>query len=100
MAADDALVAVDTMAAALARVAPDVREALIAVTTATSTVRRRPSPPVDTEPEPAATVPGVPASRAGRRLRRRGLGPEFQDILDRPGSLTRDTAITTDGRGS
>ncbi|MFE0777826.1 hypothetical protein [Streptomyces sp. NPDC058861] len=101
-AADDALVAIDTLTAALARVDPDVREALIAVTAATSTVRRRLGLPVDTEPEPApaATVFGAPAPRAGRRPRRRGLGPGFQGILDRPGSLTRNTAITTDGRGS
>ncbi|MFE0776931.1 hypothetical protein [Streptomyces sp. NPDC058861] len=105
-AADDALVAIDTLTAALARVDPDVREALIAVTAATSTVRRRLGLPVDTEPEPApalapaATVAGAPDPRTGRRPRRRGLGPGFQGILDRPGPLARDTAITTDGRGS
>ncbi|MFC7979789.1 hypothetical protein ACFUT3_31710 [Streptomyces cinereoruber] len=100
-AADDALVAIDTLTAALARIDPDIHEALIAVTAATSTVRRRLGLSTDTEPEPApaptATVPGAPAPRAGRRPRRRGLGPGFQGILDRPGSLMRDTAITTDG---
>ncbi|MFC7931811.1 hypothetical protein [Streptomyces cinereoruber] len=59
-AAADALVAIDTLTVALARVDPDVREALIAVT--------------------AATAPGVPGPRGGRRSRRRGLGPGFQGI--------------------
>ncbi|MFB6634853.1 hypothetical protein ACFCWY_33655 [Streptomyces sp. NPDC056362] len=84
-AADDALVAVDTLAAALARVDPDVREAPTAVTAATSAVRGRLGLPVDTErvPAPAATVPGAPAARTGRMPRRRGLGLGFQGILHR-----------------
>ncbi|MFE0777829.1 hypothetical protein [Streptomyces sp. NPDC058861] len=44
----------------LARIDPDVREVLVAVTT--------------------ATAPGVPGPRTGRRPRRRGLGPGFQGI--------------------
>ncbi|MFC7794139.1 hypothetical protein [Streptomyces cinereoruber] len=49
-AADDALVAIDALTAALARVDPDVSEALIAVTAATATVRRRFSLPVEPGP--------------------------------------------------
>ncbi|MFJ5788190.1 hypothetical protein [Streptomyces hydrogenans] len=77
-ATDDALVAIDTLTAALAQSAPDVREALIEVAAATSTVHRRLGLPIDTglEPASAATASGA------------------------PGSLTRDMAITTDGQGS
>ncbi len=73
VAADDALVAIDTLAAALARIDPDVHEALIAVTAMTSTVRRRLGLPVDTELEPAlaATVSEVLAPGTGRRSRPR-----------------------------
>ncbi|MGW3521364.1 hypothetical protein [Streptomyces hydrogenans] len=99
---DDALVAIDTLTAALPQIGPDVREALTEVAAATSTVRRRLGLPIDTglEPTPAATVSGALAPRPGSRPRRRGLGPGFQGILGQLGSLTRDMAITTDGRGS
>lgn len=43
-AADDALVAIDTLTAALAEIDPEVRDALIAVTAATTAVRRLPGP--------------------------------------------------------
>ncbi|WP_435192282.1 hypothetical protein [Streptomyces sp. bgisy126] len=83
-AADDALVAIDTLTAALARIDPDVREVLVAVTTATAAARRHLGLPVDPEADPeastTATASGVPGPRSGRRPRRRGLGPGFQGI--------------------
>ncbi|MFF9344906.1 hypothetical protein ACF1CG_34770 [Streptomyces sp. NPDC014773] len=85
-AADDVLVAIDTLTAALAQIAPDVGEALAAVTAATTRARLRLGLPADTDQEPdcAATPPGVPGPRTGRRPRRRGLGPGAQGLLDRP----------------
>ncbi|MDX2290734.1 MULTISPECIES: hypothetical protein [Streptomyces] len=84
-AADDVLVAIDTLSAALAQIGPDVGEALAAVTAATTRARLRLGLPADTgqEPDRAATPPGVPSLRAGRRPRRRGLGPGAQGIFDR-----------------
>ncbi|WP_329624734.1 hypothetical protein OG357_33875 [Streptomyces sp. NBC_01255] len=83
-AADDALVAIDTLAAALAQIDPEVREVLAAVTAATATARRRlglrVDPEADCEVSTSATVPGVPGPRTGGRPRRRGLGPGFQGI--------------------
>ncbi|MFC9734338.1 hypothetical protein ACFWGM_38360 [Streptomyces roseolus] len=57
-AADDALVAIDTLTAALTQIAPAIGEALAAVTGATTTARRLglPADPKD----PTATVTGVP----------------------------------------
>ncbi|MFB8314665.1 hypothetical protein ACFC5T_40105 [Streptomyces sp. NPDC055961] len=78
-AADDALTAIETLAGALGGIGPEVREALVAVTAATSTARRRLGLPVEVEPEPAAGATAVP-SPGGRRPRRRGLGPGYQGI--------------------
>ncbi|GHE24210.1 hypothetical protein Shyd_84780 [Streptomyces hydrogenans] len=84
-AADDVLVAIDTLSAALAQIGPDVGEALAAVTAATTKARLRLGLPADTgqEPDRAATPPGVPGPRTGRRPRRRGLGPGAQGVFDR-----------------
>ncbi|MFC7924742.1 hypothetical protein [Streptomyces cinereoruber] len=83
-AADDALVAIDTLTAALAEIDPEVGDVLVAVTAATAMVRRRLGLPVDLEAGPeastTATAPGVPGPLTGRRPRRRGLGPGFQGI--------------------
>ncbi|MFF0754567.1 hypothetical protein [Streptomyces sp. NPDC004267] len=79
-AADDALVAIDILAAALAQIDPEVHEALAAVTAATATARRRLNLPVDPEASTTATLTGVPGPRTGRRPRKRGLGPGFQGI--------------------
>ncbi|WP_435059746.1 hypothetical protein [Streptomyces sp. bgisy060] len=79
-AADDALVAIETLAQALGGIGPELAEVLAAVTAATSTARRRLGLPVEADPEPASTA-AVPAPRNGRRpRRRRGLGPGFQGI--------------------
>ncbi|MFB7592808.1 hypothetical protein [Streptomyces sp. NPDC056169] len=78
-AIDDALVAIDTLAAALAQVDPEVAEVLAAVTAATSTARRRFGLPVEPDPAPAGTERGSEPRPARRpRSRRRGLGPGFQ----------------------
>ncbi|MFD0151135.1 hypothetical protein ACWGQ4_02385 [Streptomyces sp. NPDC055721] len=82
-AADDALVAIDTLAAALAQVDPEVREVLAAVTTVTGTARRRLGLPVETEgtdPSTTTMTLGVSGPRTGRRPRRSGRGPGFQGI--------------------
>ncbi|MFE0773342.1 hypothetical protein [Streptomyces sp. NPDC058861] len=81
-AADDALVAVDTLVDALAQISPEAGEALAAVTAATATARQCLGLPVGTGAQtvPAATASGVPRSRVGGRPRRRGLGPGFQGI--------------------
>ncbi|WP_093877416.1 hypothetical protein [Streptomyces sp. TLI_105] len=75
-AADDALVAIDTLAAALVRIDPEVGEALAAVTAATATATARPCPglPVDTGGDGAVhdhedaggtwAAHGTPASKA------------------------------------
>lgn len=76
-AAEDALVAIETLAEAVAGIGPDVAEVLTAVTAATSTVRRRLGLPV--EPEPAQSESGIVRGRR-TRLGRRGLGPGFQGI--------------------
>ncbi|MCX5395314.1 hypothetical protein [Streptomyces sp. NBC_00094] len=89
-AADDALVAIDTLAAALAQVDPEAGEVLAAVTAATATARRRLGLPVDTEAEsaPALVAPAIsfaglaygrvrqPAAVPGSGRERRGeVGP-------------------------
>ncbi|MFE0777095.1 hypothetical protein [Streptomyces sp. NPDC058861] len=81
-AADDALVAVDTLVEALAQIGPEVGEALAAVTAATIAARRRLGLPADAGAQavPAARASGVSRPRAGGRSRRRGLGPGFQGI--------------------
>lgn len=58
-AADDALVAIDTLPAALTRVDPEVGEVLAAVTATTPTARRRLGLPVDTDPAPGRDGAGV-----------------------------------------
>ncbi|MFH9959043.1 hypothetical protein ACH4OX_33170 [Streptomyces roseolus] len=85
-AADDVLVAIDTLVATLAEIGPELGEVLAAVTTATAAARRRLSLPADTEqaPDPVAAPPGVPAPRPRRQPRRRGLGPGAHGLLDRP----------------
>ncbi|MGW3521706.1 hypothetical protein [Streptomyces hydrogenans] len=77
IADDDALVAIDTLTAALAQIDPDVSEALAAVTATTTKARLCLGLPADTgqEPDRAATPLGVPGPRTGRRPPRRGLGP-------------------------
>ncbi|MGW5003068.1 hypothetical protein ACWEP8_36055 [Streptomyces hydrogenans] len=84
-AANDVLVAIDTLSAALAQIGPDVGEALAAVTAATARARLRLGLPADTgqEPDRATPPPGVPGPRTGRRPRRRGLGPGAQGIFGR-----------------
>jgi hypothetical protein len=72
-AADDALVA------ALAQIAPDVREALTAMTAVTAPARRRLGLPADPEGDAGAPT-GVPGRRTGRRPRRSGLGQGFRGI--------------------
>ncbi|MFF3843450.1 hypothetical protein [Streptomyces sp. NPDC001930] len=79
VAADDALTAIETLAGALGGIGPELQDVLAAVTAAASTARRRLGLPVDTVPEPVAAG-AVPAPRASRRPRRRGLGPGFQGI--------------------
>ncbi|MFI2740952.1 hypothetical protein [Streptomyces sp. NPDC018711] len=77
-AVDDTLVAIDTLAAALAQLDREVAEVLAA----TATARRHLGLPVDAEAEtaPSTTTPAVPGPRTGRQPRRRGLGPGFQGI--------------------
>ncbi|MFK3734643.1 hypothetical protein ACI2LJ_30755 [Streptomyces sp. NPDC088090] len=84
-AADDVLVAIDTLTAALAQIGPDGGEALAAVTAAATRARLRLGLPAGTgqEQDRAATPPGVPGPRTGHRPRRRGLGPGAQGIFDR-----------------
>ncbi|MDV5143189.1 hypothetical protein R1T08_02405 [Streptomyces sp. SBC-4] len=80
-AADDALVAIDTLAAALAQVDQEVAEVLAAVTAATATARRRFSLSVEPDPAPAGTERvSDPRPARSPRPRRRGLGPGFQGI--------------------
>ncbi|MEV7675934.1 hypothetical protein [Streptomyces sp. NPDC088752] len=81
-AADDVPVTVDTLTSALAEIAPDVSEVLVAVTAAIAVVRRRVSLPVDAEQEKESSTAaaGVPGPRTWHLPQRRGLGPGFQGI--------------------
>ncbi|MFE2045307.1 hypothetical protein ACFXAZ_31210 [Streptomyces sp. NPDC059477] len=95
-AAEDALDAIDVLAAALSQISPETAGALAAVAAATEDARRRLGLPTDAD----AAAPGeaaVPAAAAGtgqqaapgklarpRVRRRRGLGPGFQGILPPP----------------
>ncbi|MFF5491541.1 hypothetical protein [Streptomyces virginiae] len=78
-AADDALTAIETLAQALGGIGPEVEGVLVAVTSATSTARRRLGLPVEVDPGLAPTA-AVPAPRTRRQPQRRGLGPGFQGI--------------------
>ncbi|MFI5945527.1 hypothetical protein ACIBCB_35520 [Streptomyces uncialis] len=90
-AAEDALDAIDVLAAALSGISPATAEALAVVAGATADVRRRLGLRVDPGP---AGEPSVPVPRTGPRttpapgapslprprVRRRGLGPGYQGI--------------------
>ncbi|MFI2215191.1 hypothetical protein [Streptomyces sp. NPDC020141] len=91
-AAEDALDAIDVLAAALSRIGPETGEALAAVAAATADARRRLGLPADPEPEPEVEEPAVlgprtepqtgsgAPSRTRTGPRRRGLGPGFRGI--------------------
>ncbi|MFI1018234.1 hypothetical protein [Streptomyces sp. NPDC020965] len=86
-AAEDALYAIDVLAAALSQISPETAQALAAVVAVTTDARRRLGLPTDPEPvgEPAVprprtgqqTTPGTPPRP---RPRRRGLGPGYRGI--------------------
>ena len=79
-AADDALEAIDTLAAALSALGPEVAGVLAPVTAAAAGARRVLGLPGAVEEETAGTAGTVPAARTAPRPRRRGLGPGFQGI--------------------
>ncbi|MFD5557786.1 hypothetical protein ACFWIA_28595 [Streptomyces sp. NPDC127068] len=88
-AAEDALDAIDVLAAALSGISPDTARALAAVAAATADVRRQLGLPADADtaaPVPAAGAGGqaVPGRLPRPRVRRRGLGPGYQGILTPP----------------
>ncbi|MER7048347.1 hypothetical protein [Streptomyces jumonjinensis] len=86
-AAEDALDAIDVLAAALSQISPETAQALAAVAAATADARRHLDLPTDPEP---AGEPAVPTPRTGQqttpgtpprpRPRRRGLGPGYRGI--------------------
>ncbi|MFI5476644.1 hypothetical protein ACIA6D_41520 [Streptomyces cacaoi] len=77
-AADDALDAIDTLAAALSALGPDVAAALAPVTAATANARRQLG--LGDDEGTAATVEVSGRRRSAQRSRRRGLGPGFKGI--------------------
>lgn len=81
-AVDDALEAIDTLAAALSVLGPEAARALAPVTAAVNDVRRLLAPPAD---EATGAAAGVSAPRMPPRPpRRRGLGPGFKGIHPDP----------------
>jgi hypothetical protein len=88
-AAEDALDAIDVLAAALSGISPETAGALAAVAAATADARRQLGLPTnaDTAAPGDAAVPGprtgqqaAPRAPLRRRPRRRGLGPGYQGI--------------------
>jgi len=79
-AADDALEAIDTLAAVLSALGPAVAGALAPVAAAAVGARQVLGLPGEVEEEAAAAAGTVPAARTAPRPRRRGLGPGFQGI--------------------
>ncbi|MEW1551179.1 hypothetical protein, partial [Streptomyces tsukubensis] len=89
-AAEDALDAIDVLAAALSGISPETAEALAAMVAATAGARRQLGLPVDPETHPDEKEPTVPVPCGGQqpgpgmpsrgRQRRRGLGPGFRGI--------------------
>ncbi|MGW5678233.1 hypothetical protein ACWEV4_24675 [Streptomyces sp. NPDC003860] len=92
-AAEDALDAIDVLAAALSQIGPETAGALAAVAAATADARRRLGlfADADTAAPGEAAVPAartgqqaVPGKPARPRAQRRGLGPGYQGILTPP----------------
>ncbi|MFF8960774.1 hypothetical protein [Streptomyces sp. NPDC014894] len=94
-AAEDALDAIDVLAAALSEISPETADALGAVTAATTAARHHLALPTDTGsassaaggvalPVPRAEPQSGPVSPSRPRTRRRGLGPGYRGIGTEP----------------